>query len=261
MKTIDKSITLKSAEEIELLYRANQIVASVLQLLKSLVCDGISTYTLDAAAEKHCRDQGALPAFKGYKGFPASLCASVNEEVVHGIPSKHKILKNGDIVSLDFGSIYQGYYGDAAITVPVGEVSPVVQKLLDVTSQSLLDGIQKAVVGNRIVDISKAIQTRCEAAGFHVVRQFVGHGIGSQLHEPPEIPNYVQNQSSPRLLEGMVLAIEPMVNIGASKVKVLRDQWTVVTADRLPSAHFEHSIVITKDGPKILSLNEVAKSA
>lgn len=261
MKTIDKSITLKSAEEIELLYRANQIVASVLQLLKSLVCDGISTYTLDAAAEKHCRDQGALPAFKGYKGFPASLCASVNEEVVHGIPSKHKILKNGDIVSLDFGSIYQGYYGDAAITVPVGEVSPVVQKLLDVTSQSLLDGIQKAVVGNRIVDISKAIQTRCEDAGFHVVRQFVGHGIGSQLHEPPEIPNYVQNQSSPRLLEGMVLAIEPMVNIGASKVKVLRDQWTVVTADRLPSAHFEHSIVITKDGPKILSLNEVAKSA
>lgn len=260
MKTIEKSITLKSPEEIELLYRANQIVASVLELLKSLVREGVTTYALDSAAEEYCRDQGALPAFKGYKGFPASLCASVNEEVVHGIPSKQKILKNGDIVSLDFGSIYHGYYGDAAITVPVGEVSPTVQKLLDVTAQSLIDGIQKAIVGNRIVDISKAIQTRCEDAGFHVVRQFVGHGIGSQLHEPPEIPNYVQNQSSPRLLEGMVLAIEPMVNIGVSKVKVLKDQWTVVTADRRPSAHFEHSIVITKDRPKILSLCESAKS-
>lgn len=260
MKTIEKTITLKSPEEIELLYRANQIVASVLDLLKSLVREGVTTYALDSAAEEYCRDHGALPAFKGYKGFPASLCASVNEEVVHGIPSKQKILKTGDIVSLDFGAIYHGYYGDAAITVPVGEVSPTVQKLLNVTAQSLMDGIQKAVVGNRIVDISKAIQTRCEDAGFHVVRQFVGHGIGSHLHEPPEIPNYVQNQSSPRLLEGMVLAIEPMVNIGASKVKVLKDQWTVVTADRRPSAHFEHSIVITKDRPKILSLYESAKS-
>lgn len=259
VNTVDKSITIKSSEEIELLYRANQIVASVLNMLRNLVCEGVTTYTLDIAAEELCRDQGAIPAFKGYKGFPASLCASVNEEVVHGIPSKQKFLKNGDIVSLDFGTIYNGYYGDSAITVAVGEVSPIVQRLLDVTQLSLDDGIQKAVVGNRVVDISRAIQTRCEEAGFFVVRQFVGHGIGSQLHEPPEIPNYVQNLSSPRLLEGMVLAIEPMVNIGASKVKVLKDQWTVVTANRRPSAHFEHSIAITKNGPRILSLYEGLK--
>lgn len=253
MKTAEKSITLKTADEIELLFRANQIVATVLDSLRSSVCEGVSTYSLDLIAEECCRDNGATPAFKGYRGFPASLCASVNEEVVHGIPSKHKILKNGDIISLDFGSVYEGYFGDAAITVPVGHVSPSVEKLLKVTESSLMDGIRMAVIGNRISDISRAVQTTCENAGFFVVRQFVGHGIGTQLHEPPEIPNYVQKQPSPRLLEGMVLAIEPMVNMGVSKVKILKDQWTVVTADRKPSAHFEHSIAITKDGPRILS--------
>lgn len=253
MNTTEKPITLKSSEEIELLYKANQIVGAVLDTLKSVVHEGITTYALDVVAEECCRDLGAMPAFKGYRGFPASLCASVNEEVVHGIPSKHKILKDGDIISLDFGSIYKGYYGDAAITVPVGKVTPVVEKLLTVTEMSLTEGIKQAIVGNRVSDISKAIQTVCEGAGFFVVRQFVGHGIGSQLHEPPEVPNYVQKQPSPRLLEGMVLAIEPMVNLGVSKVKILKDQWTVVTADRQPSAHFEHSIAITKDGPRILS--------
>lgn len=253
MKNFEKSITLKSTEEIELLYEANQIVASVLDTLKSNIREGISTHALDVIAEECCRDQGAVPAFKGYRGFPASLCASVNEEVVHGIPSKHKILKTGDIISLDFGSVFKGYFGDSAITVAVGSIPPLVQKLLNVTEQSLIDGINQAVVGNRISDISRAIQTTCEEAGFFVVRQFVGHGIGTQLHEPPEVPNYVQKQPSPRLLEGMVLAIEPMVNLGVAKVKILRDQWTVVTADRQPSAHFEHSIAITKDGPRILS--------
>lgn len=260
MKNIEKSITLKSADEIELLYRANQIVAAVLDSLKLNIREGVSTHALDLIAEECCLDLGALPAFKGYRGFPASLCASVNEEVVHGIPSRSKILKNGDIISLDFGSIYKGYYGDAAVTVPVGSVPPIVEKLLAVTESSLADGIKMAVIGNRVSDISRAIQTTCEEAGFYVVRQFVGHGIGSQLHEPPEIPNYVQKQPSPRLLEGMVLAIEPMVNVGISKVKILKDQWTVVTADRQPSAHFEHSIAITKDGPRILSRLETEAS-
>ncbi len=253
MKNFEKSITLKSTEEIELLYEANQIVASVLDTLRANIREGISTHALDVIAEECCRDQGAIPAFKGYRGFPASLCASVNEEVVHGIPSKHKILKTGDIISLDFGTVFKGYFGDSAITVAVGKIPPLVEKLLNVTEKSLLDGINKAVVGNRISDISRAIQTTCEEAGFFVVRQFVGHGIGTQLHEPPEVPNYVQKQPSPRLLEGMVLAIEPMVNLGVAKVKILRDQWTVVTADRQPSAHFEHSIAITKNGPRILS--------
>ncbi|MGD9579441.1 MAG: type I methionyl aminopeptidase [Syntrophorhabdus sp.] len=253
---IEKSITLKSPEEIELLYSANQIVRSVLETLKTLIREGVTTYQLDVAAEECCRDLGGLPAFKGYRGFPASLCTSVNEEVVHGIPSKQKILRNGDIISLDFGSIFKGYYGDAAITVAVGHVSPLVERLLSVTEMSLAEGIKQAVIGNRVSDISRAIQIACEDAGFFVVKQFVGHGIGTQLHEPPEVPNYVQKQSSPRLLEGMVLAIEPMVNLGTSKVKILKDQWTVVTADRQPSAHFEHSIAITKSGPVILSRHD-----
>jgi len=253
VKTADNLITLKSNEEIEVLYLANQIVATVLSTLRSHIREGVTTYALDGVAEECCRDLGALPAFKGYRGFPACLCASVNEEVVHGIPSRDKILKYGDIISLDFGAVFKGYYGDAAITVSVGSVSPKIEKLLAVTEKSLIAGIKQAIIGKRVSDISRAIQTTCEAAGFSVVRQFVGHGIGTQLHEPPEVPNYVQNQPSPRLLEGMVLAIEPMVNLGSSKVKILKDQWTVVTADRHPSAHFEHSIAITQEGPRILS--------
>lgn len=256
MKTSDNSVILKSSEEIEILYKANQIVGTVLSELKSRICDGITTYALDVIAEECCRDLGAFPAFKGYRGFPASLCASVNEEVVHGIPSKNRVLKNGDIVSLDFGSIFKGYYGDSAITVSVGNVSQEIEKLLAITEMALAAGIKQAVIGNRISDISRSIQNTCEEAGFSVVRQFVGHGIGTELHEPPEVPNYVQKQPSPRLLEGMVLAIEPMVNLGISKVKILKDKWTVVTADRKPSAHFEHSVAITQDGPRILSWYE-----
>nr|WP_320010061.1 type I methionyl aminopeptidase [uncultured Desulfobulbus sp.] len=249
----ENAITLKTPDEINLMHQANRIVAGVHELLRGHVAEGVTTHQLDKLAEEYCRDHDAVPAFKGYKGFPASLCASVNEEVVHGIPSKKKHLRNGDIISLDFGTLYKGFYGDAAITVAVGPIPSQVQQLLDVTYEALMQGIKQAVVGNRISDISRAVQNYSESHGFSVVRQFVGHGIGSHLHEPPEIPNYVQRQASPRLQEGMVLAIEPMVNLGVAKVKVLKDQWTVITADRKPSAHFEHSVAITKDGPLILS--------
>jgi len=249
----EKAITIKTSEEIELLFQANQIVSGVLDLLESKIVEGISTFELDRLAEEYCCDQHAEPAFKGYKGFPASLCASVNEEVVHGIPSKKKILRQGDIISLDFGTRYKGFYGDAAITVAVGIIDPQIALLVEVTKNALDKGIEQAKVGNRISDISRAIQNYTEKHGFSVVRQFVGHGIGASLHEPPEIPNYVQRQASPRILEGMVLAIEPMVNLGVAKVKILNDQWTVVTADRKQSAHFEHSIAVTLKGPKILS--------
>jgi methionyl aminopeptidase len=249
----DNVITIKNADEIGIMFEANQIVAGVLALLESEATEGISTLALDLLAEEYCRDHGALPAFKNYKGFPASLCASINEEVVHGIPSSKRILKNGDIVSLDFGTLFKGFYGDSAITVSVGDVKPKTAKLVDVTRQSLMKGIEQVQIGNRISDISRAVQAYAESYGFSVVRHFVGHGIGSQLHEPPEVPNYVQRQASPRLVEGMVLAIEPMINLGSSKVKILKDQWTVVTSDRLPSAHFEHSVAVTKSGPFILS--------
>lgn len=249
----EKAVTLKTPEEIQVMYRANQIVAGVLGLLKSRIAPGVSTFQLDKWAEEYCCDHHASPAFKGYRGFPASLCASINEEVVHGIPSKKRILHEGDIISLDFGTFYLGFYGDSAITVPVGQVRPDVTRLLEVTEASLYKGIEQAVVGNRVADISRAVQQCAEAGGFTVVRQFVGHGIGMHLHEPPEVPNYVQRQASPRLLEGLVLAIEPMVNLGAARVKILNDQWTVITADKKPSAHFEHSVAVTKDGPLILS--------
>jgi methionyl aminopeptidase len=247
------SITLKTAEEIELLFHANQIVAGVLHLLEQTIQPGITTFQLDKLAEEFCHDHDGIPAFKGYRGFPASLCASVNEEVVHGIPSKRKVLREGDIVSLDFGVLYQGFYGDSAITVPVGQINTMTSTLIETTKIALYKGIEQAVVGNRVSDISRAVQQVAEQAGFSVVRQFVGHGIGSNLHEPPEIPNYVQRHASPRLAAGMVLAIEPMVNMGAAGVKILKDQWTVVTQDNKWSAHFEHSITITTEGPRILS--------
>ena len=249
----EKAITIKTPEEIQIMYKANQIVAGVLGLLKSRIVAGVSTFQLDKWAEEYCCDHHAKPAFKGYRGFPGSLCASVNEEVVHGIPSRKRILRDGDIISLDFGTLYEGFYGDAAITVPVGTVTPEVSKLLQVTEAALFEGIEQATVGNRVSDISRAVQQCAEKGGFSVVRQFVGHGIGANLHEPPEVPNYVQRQASPRLIEGLVLAIEPMVNLGAAKVKILSDQWTVVTADKKPSAHFEHSVAVTKNGPLILS--------
>lgn len=249
----ESAISVKTSDEIAVMHQANQIVAGVLSLLESVVAEGISTYELDRLAEEYCRDHKAIPAFKGYKGFPASLCASVNEEVVHGIPSKNRFLRNGDIVSLDFGALFQGFYGDAAVTLAVGEINSRIAELLEVTKMSLLQGITQVKIGNRISDVSRAIQNHAEAHGFSVVRQFVGHGIGTSLHEPPEVPNYVQRQASPRIVEGMVLAIEPMVNFGGAKVKILKDQWTVITADGKPSAHFEHSVAVTSSGPVILS--------
>lgn len=248
-----KSIMVKSPDEIKIMWDANQIVAEVLVMLQKIAEPGISTYDLDCQAEELCRKRNAVPAFKGYRGFPGSLCVSVNEEVVHGIPSRKRKLKKGDILSVDFGTLYNGYYGDSAITIAVGRIDNTKSKLLKVTQESLERAIDKVVIGNRISDISAAVEQYVESNGFSVVRQFVGHGIGTSLHEGPEIPNFVQEDTSPRLIEGMVLAIEPMVNAGTHKVKVLRDGWTVITSDRKPSAHFEHSVAVTADGPQVLS--------
>jgi len=232
---------------------ANRIVAEVLVMLQNTVEPGISTLELDRMAEELCEKRKARPAFKGYRGFPGSLCVSINEEVVHGIPSRKRKLKKGDIISVDFGTLYQGYYGDSAVTIPVGRVDSTNHKLLKVTEESLSEAIEQVRIGNRISDVSAAVQQHVEKNGFSIVKQFVGHGIGTALHEGPEIPNFVQEGSSPRLLEGMVLAIEPMVNIGTHSVKVLRDGWTVVTSDKKSSAHFEHSVAVTRNGPLILS--------
>lgn len=249
----NKAITLKSPEEIEVMFEANQIVAGVLSMLNKEMRPGLNTFQLDKWAEEYCRDHGAEPAFKGYRGFPASLCVSINEQVVHGIPSRETLISEGDIVSVDFGTKYKGFFGDSAITIPVGTIGKRVKQLLLITEEALGRAIDQVRVGNRISDISRAVQDHVEGQGFSVVRQFVGHGIGSNLHESPEIPNYIQKKASPRLLEGMVVAIEPMVNLGTDKVSVLRDRWTVVTADGKPSAHFEHSVAVTAAGPLVLS--------
>lgn len=248
-----KAAVLKSEAEIEIMAEANRIVAQTLAMLRERIKPGVTTAQLDAWAEEYARECEAVPAFKGYRGFPGNLCVSVNEQVVHGIPSRKVVLHSGDIVSIDFGVKWRGFFGDAAITVPVGTVSPQVAELIKVTRESLDRAIDQMKVGNRINDISRAVQDHVEGQGFAVVRQFVGHGIGSQLHEPPEIPNYVRSNGSPRLVAGMVLAIEPMVNLGTSAVKVLSDGWTVITADRKYSAHFEHSVAVTENGPRILS--------
>ncbi|MDH3330179.1 MAG: type I methionyl aminopeptidase [Desulfobulbaceae bacterium] len=249
-----KAITVKSPQEIQLMFEANQIVAGVLDMLRQRLRPGMTTLKLDRWAEEYCRAHEGIPAFKGYRGFPGSLCVSINEQVVHGIPSKKVVLREGDIVSIDFGVKYKGFFGDAAVTLPVGKISAENERLIQVTRESLYLAIDKVRIGNRVSDISRAVQKHVEKHGFTVVRQFVGHGIGSALHESPEIPNYVQkSKSSPRIKEGMVLAIEPMVNTGTYKVKVLKDDWTVVTADRKPSAHFEHSVAATSNGPYILS--------
>lgn len=252
----DKTITVKTAAEIEIMQQANRIVAGVLSLLQENMRAGLTTMQMDKWAEEYCRDHGAEPAFKGYRGFPGSLCISINEQVVHGIPSTKVKVREGDIVSVDFGTRYKGFYGDSAVTIPVGRISEENKRLLAVTQQALERGISQVRVGNRISDISRAVQEYAEEHGFSVVRQFVGHGIGANLHEGPEVPNYVQKQASPRILEGMVVAIEPMINAGTHKVKVLKDGWTVITADRKPSAHFEHSVAATPDGPLVLSRRE-----
>jgi methionyl aminopeptidase len=213
---------------------------------------GVTTKELDQIAEKRCKEFGVKPAFKGYHGYPACLCVSINEQVVHGIPST-RTLKSGDIIGIDFGVIHDGYYGDSAVTVGVGKISQEAQKLLDVTREGLLQGIEQARVGNRLFDISHAVQKYVEAHGFSVVREFVGHGIGRSLHEEPQVPNYGPKGKGVPLKEGMVLAIEPMINVGGHGVRVEPDGWTAVTIDGSLSAHFEHTIAITKDGPEILT--------
>lgn len=227
-------------------------MARTLNLLEAHVQAGISTRELDQIAESEIRKAGAIPAFKGYRGFPATLCVSVNEEVVHGIPSDRK-LKEGDIVGLDLGCIWDGYYGDAARTYPVGEISEEALRLLKTTEESLMIGIDQARAGNRIGDIGYAVQSHAESNGYSVVRDFVGHGIGRNLHEDPQIPNYGNRGQGPRIKAGMVLAIEPMVCQGRADVEVLSDNWTAVTRDRSLAAHFEHSVAITENGPEILS--------
>jgi len=228
-------------------------VARALKYLKAFIKEGITTEELDRLAEEYIKRHGGIPAFKGYRGYPRSLCVSVNEEVVHGIPGKRR-LKEGDIVSLDLGVLMDGYYGDAAITVPLGKVSELARRLIKVTEEALYRGIEMARPGNRLSDISHAIQSHVEKAGFSVVREFVGHGIGKELHEEPQVPNFGPPNRGPRLEPGMVLAIEPMVNTGTWEVRILPNGWTVVTADGGLSAHFEHTVAITDDGPEILSL-------
>jgi methionyl aminopeptidase len=245
-------IILKSEREINYLRDAGRVVAETLVEVKKAVKPEITTLELDKIAEKYIKGRGAIPAFKGYHGFPGNICTSVNEEVVHGIPGLRK-LKNGDNVSIDIGAVINGYNGDAAITVAVGEVDAELQQLLDVTEESLYKGIEQAVVGNRLSDISHAVQTYSEKHGYGVVRDYVGHGIGRSMHEDPQIPNYGIPGRGPRLKSGMTLAIEPMINRGTYEVKTLDDGWTVVTQDGKRSAHFEHTIAITGDKPEILT--------
>jgi methionyl aminopeptidase len=246
-------IIIKSSREIEQLRKPSAIVAEVLQRLRKAVVPGVTTRELDQITEDVILARGALPAFKGYRGYPASLCASINEQVVHGIPNQRR-LEQGDIVSLDVGASLNGYFGDAAITLPVGTVDPEAEHLLKVTEHALTLGIEQARKGNRLFDISFAVQSWVESHGFSVVRDFVGHGIGKSLHEEPQIPNFGAPHQGPRLEEGMVFALEPMVNEGTYEVKILSDGWTVVTADRKRSAHFEHTIAVTDSDPEILTL-------
>lgn len=245
-------IILKSKEEVAKIATASRIVAEALEALRAYLKPGMTTKDLDLFVEKEIRERGGTPAFKGYRNYPATICISVNEEVVHGIPSD-KVIKEGDIVGLDLGAIYDGFYGDSAVTVAVGEVKPEAKRLIEVTKDSLYAGIEQAREGNRLSDISHAVQSHVERAGFSVVTDFVGHGIGRSLHEEPQIPNFGPPGRGPRLKEGMVLAIEPMVNMGKAAVRVLEDRWTAVTVDGSLSAHFEHTIAVTKEGPVILS--------
>lgn len=246
-------IILRSPEEIEKMRKSNAIVAIVLAELAERVDTGVTTLELNEISEELCRKHHAKPAFKGYRGYPFSLCASVNEQVVHGFPNA-RALQEGDIVSLDFGVLYDGYYGDAAVTLAVGKIPMTTQRLLKVTEEALHLGLAQAKRDSRLSDISHAVQCHVEDAGFSVVRQFVGHGIGCQLHEDPQVPNFGPPGQGVRLKPGMVIAIEPMVNVGGYEVEILEDGWTAVTRDRSLSAHFEHTVAITDNGPDILSL-------
>ena len=248
-------IIYKSEEEIRIMKRSNQIVAKILSELGLMIKPGIRTKDLNEYAERRTREMDAVPAFKGYRGYPASLCTSINEEIVHGIPSS-RTLRSGDIISLDFGVVYDGFYGDAAVTYPVGEITPQVEKLIATARESFAMGVAKIKEGNRLSDISFAIQSHVESQGFSVIRSFVGHGIGFSLHEEPQVPNFGSPARGPKLKPGMVLAIEPMIAIGNWEVEILSDNWTAVTKDRSLSAHYEHTVALTQNGVEILSLPE-----
>ncbi|WNJ21530.1 type I methionyl aminopeptidase [Pontibacter sp. G13] len=255
-------ITYKTPEEVELIRQSSILVGKTLGELKKAIRPGVSTLELDDLAETFIRDHGAIPAFKGYAPsfgetpFPNTLCTSVNEEVVHGMPSASRILKDGDVISIDCGVLMNGYYGDSAYTFTVGEVSAKVRRLLEVTKESLYKGIEQAVAGNNVGAISHAVQRHAETYGYSVVREMVGHGLGKNLHEPPEVPNYGKRRDGIKLREGLVIAIEPMINLGKRHIDVESDGWTIFATDRLPSAHFEHSLVIGKDKADILSTFE-----
>ncbi|MBX7240640.1 MAG: type I methionyl aminopeptidase [Bacteroidia bacterium] len=253
---------LKTEEEIELIRQSCLLVSKTLGMLKQFVVPGVSTLELDTIAEAYIRENGGIPAFLNYQPspdmtpFPNTLCISVNEEVVHGLPSRSRILKDGDIVSLDCGVLMNGFFGDSAYTFPVGTISSKKQKLLDVTKMSLLKGIQKAIEGNYVGDISNAVQTYVESYGFSVVREMVGHGLGKSLHEAPEVPNYGRRKTGMQLQSGLVIAIEPMINMGRRNIKTASDDWTIFASDMQPSAHFEHTIVIRKDKAEVLTTFE-----
>jgi methionyl aminopeptidase len=247
-------VVLKSDREIEILRKANLIVFEVLELLESMAKPGVTTEDMDRAAAELTKKRGGKPAFKGYLGYPANLCASVNEQVVHGIPSRKQVLEDGDIIGVDYGVIYEGFVGDSARTIAIGKASERAQALMKTTKEALFKGIEAAQVGNRISDIGKAVEDHVTPHGYSVVRDFVGHGVGRKLHEDPQIPNYYNPANSMKLKAGMTIAIEPMINEGTHEVEILADDWTVVTRDGKLSAHFEHSIAITPKGPYILSL-------
>ena len=246
-------INLKSPREIERMKGASRIVAEILLELREIVREGITTAEIDRLAEEMTLKRNARPAFKGYRGFPASICISINDEVVHGIPSPKRTLKRGDVVGLDFGVVFDGFFGDSAVTIPIGEIPPEVRNLLTVTERALYSAIEAAIPGNYISDVSAAVQKHADEHHFGIVREFCGHGIGRALHEDPPVLNYVQSGKGPKVKPGLVIAIEPMINLGTEKVKILEDGWTVVTMDGRPSAHFEHTIAITPDGPEILT--------
>lgn len=250
-------IVLKTGRELTIMREACRISAGALQLVGKAIEPGITTAELDKIAENYIRSKGAVPNFKNYQGYPATACISVNNEVIHGIPSKKRVIKQGDIVSVDLGALFNGYHGDNAATFACGDVSEEAKRLMDATRESLYEGIKAAVAGGRIGDIGHAVQSYIEARGYSVVRKFVGHGIGTKLHEAPEVPNFGAPSRGIRLMPGMTLAIEPMVNAGGSEVEIMPDGWTVLTKDGSLSAHFEHTVAITSSGPQIMTIPEV----
>ncbi|MBV4428962.1 type I methionyl aminopeptidase [Clostridium tyrobutyricum] len=249
-------IIIKTNREIEFMKRSGRVVSDTLEKIYGSIKPGITTYELDKIADEYIRSQNAIPSFKGYCQFPASICTSVNDEVVHGLPSKNKILMEGDIISIDCGAILDGYHGGAARTFPVGNVSKEAQSLIDTAKESFFKGVEQAIVGNKLTDISHAIQQYAESLGYSVIRDYVGHGIGRDIHEEPEIPNFGAPGRGPKLIKGMCLAVEPMISIGKHNVKVRQDNWTVVTVDGSLSAHYENTIAILENGAKIITLDK-----